>query len=300
VAIVFLLVLVPLIYLLSAAPWELKALPLDVAQAWRLVEGHKFPLQEAAKTLGREALARNLAHQTQIAAWSLGFLIPYFLWRGFGNPRRRGWSHGFWLVGVVLLFFAPTFAPKITAQSVDYTVASVLGAEHGERVEARRPHARGEPRTQVLRPGNVMVGRAVLAATFAAFVALACHDGAYRLREALIEFGLVDDEERDPVPQAGRARARAARGGESAPGEAPPRMDGGGFGQRGRRRTTAVARDDPRARAYALLGLPVGAGKPDIERAYRAKMKRAHPDHGGSVELAAALNQARDELLQHS
>ncbi len=56
---------------------------------------------------------------------------------------------------------------------------------------------------------------------------------------------------------------------------------------------------NPEARARATLGVRLGASKAEIERAYRTKMKRAHPDHGGSVARAAALNQARDLLLPH-
>ena len=48
----------------------------------------------------------------------------------------------------------------------------------------------------------------------------------------------------------------------------------------------------------AVLGVGPAASKREIERAYRTQMKRAHPDHGGSVERAAALNAARDLLLR--
>jgi DnaJ-class molecular chaperone len=40
------------------------------------------------------------------------------------------------------------------------------------------------------------------------------------------------------------------------------------------------------------------ASRREIERAYKCQRKRAHPDHGGSVEWAAALNAARDALLR--
>jgi curved DNA-binding protein CbpA len=52
------------------------------------------------------------------------------------------------------------------------------------------------------------------------------------------------------------------------------------------------------ARARSVLGVGANASKGDIERAYRGQMKRAHPDRGGSVERAAALNAARDVLLR--
>jgi len=57
--------------------------------------------------------------------------------------------------------------------------------------------------------------------------------------------------------------------------------------------------DDARTLAFATLGLPSGASRPEIEKAFRAKIKHAHPDHGGSPEQAADLNDARDLLLTH-
>ena len=49
--------------------------------------------------------------------------------------------------------------------------------------------------------------------------------------------------------------------------------------------------------AYEVLGLAPGASVADIREAHRRLMKGAHPDAGGSAELAARLNEARDVLL---
>ena len=49
--------------------------------------------------------------------------------------------------------------------------------------------------------------------------------------------------------------------------------------------------------AHQILGLAPGASVADIREAHRRLMKGAHPDAGGSKELAARLNEARDVLL---
>lgn len=60
----------------------------------------------------------------------------------------------------------------------------------------------------------------------------------------------------------------------------------------------AQAREFDDREALAILGLSAGAGRPEIEGAYRRLMRRAHPDQGGTTALAAQLNAARDRLLQ--
>jgi DnaJ-domain-containing protein 1 len=52
-----------------------------------------------------------------------------------------------------------------------------------------------------------------------------------------------------------------------------------------------------RAEALAELGLSEGATAADIQAAYRALIKRHHPDHGGSHAKAARINQAKELLV---
>lgn len=52
-----------------------------------------------------------------------------------------------------------------------------------------------------------------------------------------------------------------------------------------------------RAEAYQILGLHAGAGRDEIQNAYRRLIQRVHPDQGGSAYLAACLNRARDLLV---
>jgi hypothetical protein len=50
--------------------------------------------------------------------------------------------------------------------------------------------------------------------------------------------------------------------------------------------------------ARAALGVGPAASKEEIRQAYRRKMARAHPDHGGGHDEAARLTAARDLLLK--
>lgn len=49
---------------------------------------------------------------------------------------------------------------------------------------------------------------------------------------------------------------------------------------------------------YRLLGLEPGAARSAIDAAYRALMKRHHPDRGGDPEIAADINRAYAELTR--
>lgn len=76
-----------------------------------------------------------------------------------------------------------------------------------------------------------------------------------------------------------------------------------------RRRMTALRRSaasmaEPRggelseSEARAILGVGAEARRTDIDWAYRRLIRLAHPDHGGTVGLAAHLNAARDRLTK--
>lgn len=49
---------------------------------------------------------------------------------------------------------------------------------------------------------------------------------------------------------------------------------------------------------FDVLGVPPTASIDDIERAFKTKARRAHPDAGGSTALMAELNAARDQALK--
>lgn len=49
--------------------------------------------------------------------------------------------------------------------------------------------------------------------------------------------------------------------------------------------------------AYAVLGLTPGAAPAAVKEAHRRLMKQYHPDYGGTVEMAARINAARERIL---
>jgi DnaJ-class molecular chaperone len=51
------------------------------------------------------------------------------------------------------------------------------------------------------------------------------------------------------------------------------------------------------AEAYAVLGLPGTASAEEIRAAHRRIIAQVHPDKGGSADLTARVNGARDLLL---
>jgi hypothetical protein len=55
--------------------------------------------------------------------------------------------------------------------------------------------------------------------------------------------------------------------------------------------------DMTREEALAVLGLVEGVGEEEIRAAHRRLIQRMHPDVGGSADLAARINRAKDVLL---
>jgi hypothetical protein len=70
--------------------------------------------------------------------------------------------------------------------------------------------------------------------------------------------------------------------------------DAGSAGARRSRRDAAMSEDE----AYEVLGLRKGASREDVSRAHRTLMKKLHPDQGGSTDLAARVNEAKDVLMR--
>lgn len=52
------------------------------------------------------------------------------------------------------------------------------------------------------------------------------------------------------------------------------------------------------SQAYQVLGLAEGASREEITRAHRRLMKQYHPDYGGSTDMAARVNEAKDVLMR--
>ncbi|MGA8172857.1 MAG: hypothetical protein WB816_18785 [Methylocystis sp.] len=289
--------LAPLVYVRARAPAELEPLRVNSQKMWRWVSEGEYALVQAAAEGRRFELQHAAELQTHIAFVMIFALCAYGLWRGLNNERPRAWSPFFWAAGIGLVFFAPTFAPDLTPRRIDYLTTFWMESEDA---------AQGNGYSHVLAPTAILAARAATAAAAAVFLALCAHDIAHRFREALWEFGFLSDDgeffpgARTAGHESARTRPRmsSSTGGLSRAESDDRGDDARRFGHR-EAADLAALMANPRAQACATLGVRLGASRAEIERAYRAKMKRAHPDHGGSVARAAALNMARDLLLPH-
>ncbi|MEJ0095836.1 MAG: DnaJ domain-containing protein [Methylocella sp.] len=61
-----------------------------------------------------------------------------------------------------------------------------------------------------------------------------------------------------------------------------------------RRSSGAMSKDE----AYEVLGLQKGASREEVVRSHRSLMKKLHPDHGGTTDLAARVNEAKEVLMR--
>jgi hypothetical protein len=66
-------------------------------------------------------------------------------------------------------------------------------------------------------------------------------------------------------------------------------------GRRGTSRRPGTMSEDE---AYEVLGLQKGSSEEEVVRSHRSLMKKLHPDHGGSTDLAARVNEAKDVLMR--
>jgi len=71
-----------------------------------------------------------------------------------------------------------------------------------------------------------------------------------------------------------------------------------GEGERNTRQAAASDGAMSEDEAYEILGLKKGASREDLVRAHRMLMKKLHPDLGGTTDLAARVNEARDILMR--
>jgi hypothetical protein len=71
----------------------------------------------------------------------------------------------------------------------------------------------------------------------------------------------------------------------------------GGDWRNARRPPPGPRGDMSRGEALAVLGLAEGATADEVRAAHRRLIQRMHPDVGGSADLAARINRAKDVLL---
>lgn len=223
----------------------------------------------------------------------LGALALVLAWALRANPRSIGrWLRGGALVllaiglGVVVLFgvrFLPSLLPEILGLAGVLLAAAVARAvrQRGTPGFSSAGSAqRTEVRTAFLQAwvdhGSGEVGGSVLAGRFAG-----------RSLDALAETELVDlhgecasDPDSLKVLEAYLDR------------RLPP-----GWRQSNRGPRATPRGDMTREEALAVLGLQAGATAEEIRAAHRRLIQRVHPDVGGSADLAARINRAKDVLL---
>jgi hypothetical protein len=215
------------------------------------------------------APAKAVARLVRMGGGVCAVLIGLFLLlRGRPDLGIAGIGVGLWLFGLFGLRGRGWGRPSGTAADGVSRVRSAM-------IEMELDHASGRMRGTVL--AGVDEGRPLDSFTRSDCKALyrLClrddPDGA-RLLEAYL------DRRFPGWRDAGEAQ-RDARAGK----DGPPRRSG-------------VSENE----AYEILGLGKGATRDDVIRAHRTLMKKLHPDHGGTTDLAARVNEAKDVLLRRA
>ena len=192
------------------------------------------------------------------------------------------------IVVAVMLIFSVRFLPEVLPELLG--LAGLLGTALLTRYLRGRSSGgfsspgsggrRTEVRTAFLRAwidhGTGDVGGAVLAGRFAGRTLESLTDG--ELLELQVEASSDADSARVLEAYLDRRLGAGWRTARQPPPGAP-RGD--------------MARQD----ALAVLGLAEGATPDEIRAAHRRLIQRVHPDVGGSADLAARINRAKDILL---
>ncbi|MBN9486215.1 MAG: molecular chaperone DnaJ [Alphaproteobacteria bacterium] len=202
------------------------------------------------------------------------------------NLRRTAFVVGS-IVVAVMLIFSVRFLPEVLPELLG--LAGLLGTALLTRYLRSRSSGgfsspgsgqRTEVRTAFLRAwidhGTGDVGGAVLAGRFAGRTLESLTDG--ELLELQAEASSDADSARVLEAYLDRRLGAGWRTARQPPPSAP----------RG---------DMTRQDALAVLGLAEGASADEIRAAHRRLIQRVHPDVGGSADLAARINRAKDVLL---
>jgi len=202
------------------------------------------------------------------------------------NLRRTAFVVGS-IVVAVMLIFSVRFLPEVLPELLG--LAGLLGTALLTRYLRSRSSGgfsspgrgqRTEVRTAFLRAwidhGTGDVGGAVLAGRFAGRTLESLTDG--ELLELQAEASSDADSARVLEAYLDRRLGAGWRTARQPPPSAP----------RG---------DMTRQDALAVLGLAEGASADEIRAAHRRLIQRVHPDVGGSADLAARINRAKDILL---
>ena len=223
-----------------------------------------------------------------LAAMVLG--IGWFLRANPSTLARKLRRTVFVVAGIVIavmLIFSVRFLPEVLPELLG--LAGLLGTALLTRYLRSRSSGgfsspgrgqRTEVRTAFLRAwidhGTGDVGGAVLAGRFAGRTLESLTDG--ELLELQAEASSDADSARVLEAYLDRRLGAGWRTARQPPPSAP----------RG---------DMTRQDALAVLGLAEGASADEIRAAHRRLIQRVHPDVGGSADLAARINRAKDILL---